>query len=190
MLSIVLMLVARLTTAKPDICYNFCVMNNSLVIILNNLRSAQNVGSIFRTADAVGAAVWTVGITPHPKVKNDTRPPYVADRAGSLLAKTALGAERTVLHHHFDELRTAIVAARHSHYTISALEQAERSVNLFEAPHSPLRAIVCGTEVDGLTADELVLCDEILEIPMVGSKESLNVSVAGGVAMYHLISGF
>jgi tRNA G18 (ribose-2'-O)-methylase SpoU len=161
-------------------------MNISLVIILNNLRSAQNVGSVFRTADAVGAAVWTVGITPHPPIKNDTRPPYVADRAGSLLAKTALGAERTVLHHHFDELRTAIAAARHSHYTISALEQAENSINLFEAPQSPLRALILGTEATGLTAAELTLCDEILEIPMIGSKESLNVSVAAGVAMYAL----
>ncbi len=161
-------------------------MKSSLVIILQNLRSAQNVGSVFRTADAVGAAVWTVGITPHPPIENDTRPPYVADRAESLLAKTALGAQRTVLHRHFDELSTAIKLARHDNYIISALEQAERSINLFEAPMSPLRAIVCGTEVGGLTDGELALCDEILEIPMIGAKESLNVSVAAGIALYYL----
>jgi 23S rRNA (guanosine2251-2'-O)-methyltransferase len=164
-------------------------MEYSLIIILNNLRSAQNVGSIFRTADAVGAAVWTVGITPHPPIKNDTRPPYVADRASHLLAKTALGAERTVPHHHFDELRAAIALARQGHYTISALEQAENSINLYSAPTIQRLAIICGPEVEGLSRDALALCDTILEIPMIGSKESLNVSVAAALALYQFSLG-
>ena len=164
-------------------------MEPKIVCVLHNLRSAQNVGSIFRTADAVGAAVWTVGITPHPPIKTDTRPPYVADRARSLLAKTALGAERTVFHHHFDELTTAIDAARQLHYAISALEQAEGSRGLYDAAMSPLRAIVCGPEVEGLSPAELALCDEVIEIPMIGAKESLNVSVAAALALYRFSLG-
>jgi 23S rRNA (guanosine2251-2'-O)-methyltransferase len=162
------------------------MMKTDLICILNNIRSAHNVGSIFRTADAVGAAIWTVGITPYPPMESDTRPPYVASRAGSLLAKTALGAERTVPHHHFDELRTAVLAARQLHYTISALEQAESSLDLFEYAPATLQALVVGTEPTGLTEAELALCDNILEIPMIGQKESLNASVATGIALYKL----
>ena len=161
-------------------------MKKPLILILNNLRSAQNVGSIIRTADAVGATIWTVGITPHPPVENDARPPYVIDRTSKMLAKTALGAERTILHHHFDELSTAITSARQLHYTISALEQAENSSNLFDYSSYQSQALVCGTEVDGLSLSELTLCDNTLEIPMLGIKESLNVAVAASIAMYQL----
>lgn len=180
------MLVEQLTTDTTDICYNFKCMNAPLVIILQNVRSAHNVGSIFRTADAVGAAVWTTGITPHPPTRHDSRPAHVADRALHLIAKTALGAESMVPHQHFAELAAAVAAARSSHYTISALEQAEDAIGLFEHKTTSPTALIVGPEVGGLTAPELALCDIILEIPMLGAKESLNVAVAAGIVLYAL----
>ena len=158
-----------------------------LIIILANVRSAQNVGAIMRTADAVAAqAVWCVGVTPYPISTPDSRPPYIADRAQALIAKTALSAELTVPSRHFDDLIEAVKEAKSAGFTVAALEQDDRSVNLFDYKSPDQVALIIGPEVDGLTFAELELCDHILEIPMHGTKESLNASVAAGIAMYAL----
>lgn len=157
-----------------------------ITILLPDIRSAQNVGAIMRTADAVGAHVWTSGITPYPLVPNDSRPPHVADRAARLIAKTALGAERTAFEIHYPTFEQAIASARKLKLIVCALEQTLDSVNLFDfKPTEPLLLIV-GPEVGGLDDSRLGICDVTLEIPMVGRKESLNVSVAAGIAMYAL----
>ncbi len=162
-------------------------MKYPLLIILPDLRSAQNVGSIFRTADAVGAdAVWTCGLTPYPSVVNDQRPPHVADRAAHLLSKTALGAEITLPHRHFSSLYEAIEAAHMHNYNVVALEQAEGSTDIYSYTPPQAVALVLGPEVMGLNTSDLSLCDEIIEIPMYGDKESLNVAVAAGIALYQL----
>jgi len=139
-----------------------------------------------RTADAVGARVWTTGITPHPITNNDTRPAHVADRAQHLIAKTALGAELTVEHRHFASIEDAIASARHSGYQIVALEQNETAVNIFSFHARLPIALVLGPEVQGLSSSQLDLCDATVEIPMHGTKESLNVAVAAGIALYQL----
>lgn len=160
-----------------------------LTILLPDVRSAQNVGAIMRTADAVGARVWTSGITPYPIINNDSRPAHIADRAAHLIAKTALGAEHTTFEAHFPTFEQAVASAQKLGLTIGALEQSKGSINLFDyRPTEPLLLIV-GPELKGLDATQLKVCKITLEIPMIGLKESLNVSVAAGIAMYALSQG-
>jgi len=159
-------------------------LNGDFVAILHNIRSLHNVGSIFRTADGAGIGkIYLCGITPAP-----------VDSFGRLvpqLAKTSLGAEKSV------EWDASTRSARATNklleklkgegYEIIAVEQSKKSVplNKFKVGKKKICLIV-GNEVNGLPASVLKLADKILEIPMFGKKESLNVSVAFGVAAYHL----
>lgn len=148
-------------------------------IIAHNVRSILNVGAIFRTADAAGAGmVWLTGYTPGP----DTHP----DR----IAKTALGAEKSVPWKRARRAGDVIRRLRAQGVTVVALEQSPRSVD-YRAfrPTWPL-AIVVGNEVRGVPNTMNImshnLFDEIIEIPMRGKKESLNVAIALGIALYEL----
>jgi len=164
--------------------------DSAIAVVLPDIRSAQNVGSILRTADAIGAElVITCGYTPHPTAKDDLRPPHVADANLRAIAKTALGAERSINLMHFSTYPEAIDHLRHNNFTIVALEQSEASVPLFSyAPVGPM-ALIVGNEVTGLSKEALRDADAILELPMVGLKESLNVAVAAGIALYQLRFG-
>lgn len=162
----------------------------SLTLIVPNIRSAQNVGSIFRTADATGVErIITAGYTPHPAYPGDPRPPHVAAANTKAIAKTALGAETSVPHSHYESVVEALDHLRHNHYHIAALEQAEGSQNIYNYQPPARLAIILGNEVDGVSPDLLDVSDTILELPMLGRKESLNVSVAAGIAMYQLRFG-
>jgi len=165
-------------------------MHIPLAIVLPDIRSAQNVGSVFRTADAVGVdLVITCGYTPHLPTPDDNRPPHVARANAAAIAKTALGAELTIPQRHFESPGEAFSYLHHNHYIICALEQAEGSENLYNfAPQGPI-ALVVGNEVTGLDAGSLDASDHILELPMQGQKESLNVAVAAGIALYQLRYG-
>jgi 23S rRNA (guanosine2251-2'-O)-methyltransferase len=146
-----------------------------LVVILENIRSLYNVGSMFRTSDAVRAtALYTVGYTPHPpRIEID---------------KTALGATKTVPHRHFATSTEAIGAARELGCKIAALEITDQSRSIFELQSSdfPL-AIVLGGEVAGVSDEALALSHFSLEIPMIGAKHSLNVAVAYGIAAFEAL---
>ena len=159
----------------------------SLILVLDNLRSAHNVGSILRTADAAGIErVVCVGTTPYPHIPDDARPGHVAARNNKEIAKTALGAEQSVSISYEPGLRASLNTLRDTGYTIAALEQAERSMNLFGYKLTSPIALILGNEVDGVAVSALENTDIILEIPMNGTKESLNVAVAAGIAMYQL----
>jgi tRNA G18 (ribose-2'-O)-methylase SpoU len=163
-----------------------------LVAILHNIRSVHNVGSIFRTADGAGVRkLYLCGITPAPfdRLKN-LRPDF---------AKVALGAEKSVAWAVEKDTAATIAALKKDGYEILALEQSPRSVPYYEAlgdrvldggdaMHGEEKkiALVLGAEVDGIPDEIVVLADRIIEIPMLGSKESLNVSVAFGIAAYGL----
>ena len=143
-------------------------------VILHNIRSSYNVGSIFRSSDALGISkVYLGGYTPNPE----------KDRA---VCKTALGAEQyvpweTVWHTH-----KLITRLAQQGVTIVALEQSRKSVDLKDyMPTFPM-ALLIGNEVKGLSSAMLAHADRIVEIPMSGKKESLNVSVAFGIAAYHI----
>ena len=159
---------------------------HQLTFLLADVRSAQNVGVIMRTADALDIDVWTSGLTPHPSVPNDIRPPHVADRAKTLIAKTALGAEAAVFKQHYDLTATAVTAAHHLNWQVLALELSSSAKNLFEFHLSAPSLLIVGHERLGLDNAILHTVDKILAIPMFGFKESLNVAVAASIAGYHL----
>jgi 23S rRNA (guanosine2251-2'-O)-methyltransferase len=159
-------------------------------LILSDIRSALNVGAILRTADAAGIEmVYACGYTPYPKQLNDTRAAHIASSNTLAIAKTALGAEIDVPVKHFSDTASAINEARSIGFKIIVLEQAERSLNLYHYHPEESIALVVGNEVTGVLPEDAQLADHVLEIPMIGSKESLNVSAATAVAVYQLRFG-
>jgi len=158
-----------------------------LAIVLPDIRSAANVGAILRTADAFGVRlVITCGYTPHPRVADDPRPPHVIAANTAAITKAALGAQLTVPCLHFLTFQEAALYLQHNHYHLVALEQTEYSKPLATFRPADPTALVVGNEVTGLSPDQLAACSAALEIPMLGQKESLNVSVAAGIALYQL----
>lgn len=156
-----------------------------IIVIAHNIRSTHNVGAIFRTAEGFGVSrIILSGYTPYPTLEHDSRLPHISQKLTSQIHKTALGAETIVPFTYsetppIDELKTA-------GYRIVGLEQAPTSIMMTEY-HAPERvALVLGEEVEGIPADLLTQCEDIIEIPMVGKKESFNVSVATGIALYQL----
>ena len=159
----------------------------SRILILDNLRSAHNVGTILRTADgAAWPEVYLCGTTPAPELPGDPRPPYAKDRAAKEIAKTALGAETELDLHYAANTAVIVAQLRQKGYQLIALEQSPKSVGLDSFQTAGRMALVVGNEVDGVSSEVLELCDIILELPMRGRKESLNVAVAAGIAMYRL----
>ncbi len=154
-----------------------------MIAVLANIRSLHNVGSIFRTADAAGIEkLYLGGITPTP-----------IDRFGQLrqqLAKVSLGAEKTVPWAAARNILKLIDQLKNDGYKIWAIEQSKKSVPYYKVKvkSSKLKAaLVVGNEVKGLSPAILKKCDKILEIPMRGKKESLNVAVAFGVVTFGLL---
>lgn len=158
-----------------------------LILILENIRSAHNVGSVFRTADAAGIeCIILTGYTPFPTVPQDPRLPHVAERATRQIAKTSLGAEKTVPFYHVNTTREALLQLRNKGYLFAALEITANSKNIFDAKTYGPIALILGNEETGVESETLQLVDYIWHIPMRGDKKSLNVSVAAGIAAYHL----
>lgn len=142
-------------------------------LVLDNIRSGHNVGSIFRTADAFGVdKIFLCGITPaitHKEVK-----------------KTALGAENFISSEKCYSVLRLVKNLKNQGLKIYALEQLKNSIKLVNFnPIFPC-ALVVGNEIKGVNKQVLKIADKIIEIPMVGKKESLNVSVAAGIAIYHI----
>ena len=151
-----------------------------MLAILDNIRSAQNVGGIFRTADGAGLQkIWLCGITPNP-----------ADNAQ--IAKTALGAEQTVPWEHAPSTVALVEKLKTQGVIILALEAAPGSTSLFSytlpKADKPI-ALVVGSEPAGVDPAVLAQADTTLSLPMAGSKGSLNVAVAFGIAVYFLRFG-
>ena len=148
---------------------------NNFVLILHNIRSRFNVGAIFRTADAAGISkIYLCGITPappHPKID-----------------KVALGAEKTIPFEKYHRTSDIIKKLKKQKYSVVALEQSKKSMSYFKLnPKYPL-ALVVGNEVRGLPLSILNKCDRVVEIPMHGKKESLNVAVATGIVIFAIIN--
>jgi 23S rRNA (guanosine2251-2'-O)-methyltransferase len=146
-----------------------------VVAVLENVRSAYNVGSVFRTADAfLLEAVYLCGYTAFPPHKE--------------IKKTALGAENTVQWKHFKNASEALEDLRTLGYKIYAIEQVADSIllNAFDHPTEKI-AVVFGNEVTGVEEATIKLCDGCIEIPQIGMKHSLNVSVAAGVVLWELV---
>lgn len=150
-------------------------------LILHNIRSAENVGSILRTADAVGVErVYLCGITPAP-----------IDRFGrpnTKVLKASLGAENSVAWEERSDVYELVHELKKEGRQILALEQSPRSIDYKEVKMKKNPVLIVGNEVEGIEEKLLMLCDSVCEIPMRGTKESLNVSVAAGIVLYALTS--
>lgn len=148
-----------------------------LIIILENIRSMHNVGSVFRTADAfLIEAIYICGFTAQPPRKE--------------IDKTALGATETVDWKYFSSTKEAVEHLQKNEFKIFAIEQADKSISLekfVEANNTDKLALVFGNEVSGVEADTIALCDGCIEIPQFGMKHSLNISVAAGIVLWELI---
>lgn len=156
----------------------------TLVLIAHNLRSSHNVGSLLRTAEGLGVKeVFLTGYTPYPKQPHDQRLPHLVTKIDNQIIKTALGAEKTLGIH--SEITQVISGLKEEGYCIAAIEQAESSKKLPEFEPPEKIALIVGREVEGLEAEFLDLCDEVVEIPMFGKKESFNVAQAAAMTLYH-----
>lgn len=155
--------------------------NKQIILILPDIRSAQNVGAIFRTSDAVGVnKIYLTGYTPQPLDK------YGRPRTD--IAKAALGAELSVPWEYKKSLTILVKKFKKDGYKIVALEQSDKSIDYKKLKIGDKTVLILGNEVDGVNKKILNECDTVIEIPMLGIKESLNVSVATGVALFRILN--
>ena len=146
-----------------------------VIVLLENIRSMHNVGSLFRTADAfLVEAIYLTGYTPKPPHRD--------------IHKTALGATETVEWKYVDHAPEAVISLKNAGYRIIGVEQVTGSINLqdFKLPEKEKMVLIFGNEVEGVSEQSLALCDACVEIPQFGMKHSLNVSVAAGLVLWEL----
>lgn len=147
-----------------------------VVVVLDNIRSMHNVGSVFRTADAfLIQGIYLCGYTPQPPHRD--------------IHKTALGATETVDWRYFATTVEAVGTLKEEGFSVFAVEQTEGSVPLqeFSAGLAGPVAVVFGNEVEGVGEEALALCDGSVEIPQWGMKHSLNISIAAGIVLWELV---
>jgi tRNA G18 (ribose-2'-O)-methylase SpoU len=151
-----------------------------IYLLLHNIRSAHNVGSILRTADAARVTkVFMCGCTPTP-----------IDRFGRKrrdVAKVALGAEVNIPWEYREDITEVITELQKKKVRVVAVEQDIASIPYTEFKNDTATAFILGEETKGISKDILTLCDSIIEIPMKGKKESLNVSVATGIVLFRFV---
>lgn len=149
-------------------------MSKSIILALDNIRSALNVGAIFRTCDGVGVEKLLLGgITPyppHPKV-----------------IKTAIGAEEHVPFEHFKDLKEELNRLKKEGYIVVSIEQTPKSKDFFHEPLSEKVVFIMGNELTGVSMELINLSDLVLELPMKGVKNSLNVATTTGVVLYNVM---
>lgn len=156
-----------------------------IIVLAHNIRSAYNVGSIFRTSDGFGVSKLILsGYTPYPRYAGENRLPHVSQKLTAQIRKSALGAEQLVPFSY--QSQPDFASLRRSGFVVAGLEQDGRATKLPDF-HPPEKIVLLlGEEVHGLTNELKLECDVLLEIPMLGKKESFNVSVAAGIALYAL----
>jgi tRNA G18 (ribose-2'-O)-methylase SpoU len=158
---------------------------SEIVVIAHNIRSTHNVGAIFRTSEGFGVSkIILSGYTPYPSMKNDTRLPHISNKLTAQIHKTALGAE-TIVPFEYQEM-PGLETLRAEGFRIVGLEQDSSSIMLSDYTPHEKTALLLGEEVEGIAGALRNQCDDLLEIPMEGQKESFNVSVATGIALYGL----
>jgi 23S rRNA (guanosine2251-2'-O)-methyltransferase len=150
-----------------------------IIIVLDNIRSLNNIGSVFRTADAfLIEAIYLCGITAQPPHRE--------------IQKTALGATESVAWKYFESTNDALTELKESNYKIAAIEQAENStfLNDFDVLKEDKLAVIFGNEVKGVDQEAINLSDTVIEIPQFGTKHSLNISVSTGVVIWELFKKY
>jgi len=158
---------------------------SEIIVVAHNIRSTHNIGSIFRTCEGFGVSKLIIsGYSPYPKLKNETRLPHIYNKLTDQIHKSALGAELLVNFEHTEI--PDIDYYKSEGYEIIALEQASNSIDLRKFKPSPKIVLFLGEEVNGISKELIEKCDKIIEIQMSGKKESFNVSVATGIALYQM----
>jgi 23S rRNA (guanosine2251-2'-O)-methyltransferase len=165
---------AELVGRKGDVTKLKDKPRNEVYLVLDNIRSVHNVGAIFRTADATRVKkIFLCGITPHP--------PRVD------LEKTALGTIEHLPWEHCKSAKLKVKNLKRNGIQIVALEQTDASIDYRQFKYKKPCAIVLGNEVEGIDDDVLALCDGVIDIPMYGIANSLNVTTTAGIVLYYLI---
>jgi len=149
---------------------------NKVIVVLDNIRSMHNVGSVFRTADAfLIEAIFLCGYTPQPPHRD--------------INKTALGATETVDWIYFNKTTDGVLELKSNGYKVYGIEQTVNSTSLqnYTSLQDERVALVLGNEVEGVNEEVLSLCDGSIEIPQLGMKHSLNISVAAGIVLWEVV---
>lgn len=160
---------------RPDVEAYRSAPKLPIVLVLDDIRSALNVGSLFRTSDAMAIAkIYLCGITATPPSREIT--------------KTAIGATDSVEWHYFDDVRQALQQLKADGYHVLTIEQTDESVALtdYQPANDAKLAVILGNEVYGVSEEAISLSDQALEIAQYGTKHSLNVAVCGGIILHHL----
>jgi 23S rRNA (guanosine2251-2'-O)-methyltransferase len=160
---------------------------NSIVVIAHDIRSSHNVGSLFRTCEGLGVDKLILsGYTPYPRADNDSRLPHITDKLEAQIDKTALGAQKSLEWEHVEDIKKITTSLKAEGYTILGLEQSDQSIAVNQFSPVPKMVLVLGNEVEGLDENVIKFCDQLLEIPMLGKKESFNVVQAAAMALFQL----
>lgn len=158
-------------------------MKKELFLVLHDIRSAYNVGAIFRTADGAGVKkIFLSGYTCTPSQSE-----LNINKAEKMIAKTALGAEKSVAWEKVDSLSNLVEKLKKDDIKIVSLEEAKGAIDLKKFEGEFPMALFLGNEIRGVSEEVLDKSDSIISIPMRGKKESLNVSVAAGIAIYEIL---
>jgi len=156
-----------------------------IIVIADNIRSTHNVGSIFRTCEGFGVSKLILsGYTPYPTIPGDRRLPHIREKLTGQIHKTALGTESILPFEYQPTLDLASLAL--AGFRIVGLEQDAKASVLPDYKPPTKIALLLGEEVEGIDQSLRDRCDDLIEIPMKGTKESFNVSVAAGIALYAL----
>ena len=159
-----------------------------IVLILHDIRSIHNVGSLLRTAECFGVnKVIFTGYTPFPQLPSDDRLPHIYQKTTRQIHKTALGAETMLPMDQRSDINKLLNELKADGYRLVGLEQANNSIQLNRYTTPKKTAVLIGREVEGVDPKLLNKMDDIVEIPLHGQKESLNVVQATAVALYQLI---
>ena len=171
-------------------------MKRDFYVVADNIRSLENIGSIFRTADAIGVKkIFLCGISGFPPIGED-QSTYLTRKIGArpstqkvlsaLVSKTALGAEKTIPFEYHKQVGRLVDKLKKDRILVVALEQSKKAISYSKLKPSFPLALIIGNEVKGISKNTLKKADKIIYLPMKGKKESLNVSVAFGIAGYYI----
>ncbi len=161
-------------------------MDRNLYVIAHDMRSTHNVGALMRLCDGMGVKhLYLTGYTPHPDFSGDSRLPHIGAKHRKAISKTALGAENSLPWSYQEDVLLVIKELQGQKIPIAGLEQDEKSIALHDFSPNDSCALLLGREVEGLDHQLIKACDTLLEIPMLGKKESHNVISAASMALYH-----
>ena len=158
-----------------------------IILVINDIRSTHNVGAILRTSEGMGVnKILISGYSPYPKLQNDSRLPHIYNKLTSRISKTSLGAEKMLLIEYCEDIIAELKKLADQDYEIVSLEQSDISIKIMEYTSKEKLVLILGNELDGVPKEILEISDKVIEIPMLGKKESYNVASSAAIALYHM----